>query len=213
MTFSHTGVVGNPALCDSHQMDTSGHQALATTFPCMHGHSEEKTRLLATAGGFFRRGISGGERKRVSVGHELLINPSIILLDEPTSGLDSTTAMNLVSTLCQLAAGGRAIIATIHQPSSRLYQQLDKLLLLSDGHAMYYGECLPRNTLFCCALLDPLFGEDSCKAGCLVAASSLTIHCWVNLIPGIQWGSVNTSLCCACACDKTRMPVRQLPVV
>ena len=43
------------------------------------------------AGGFFRRGISGGERKRVSVGHELLINPSVILLDEPTSG-DSAEA-------------------------------------------------------------------------------------------------------------------------
>ena len=54
-------------------------------------------------------------------------------------GLDSTTAMNLVTSLCQLAAGGRAVITTIHQPSSRLYQQLDKLLLLSDGHCMYYG--------------------------------------------------------------------------
>lgn len=98
--------------------------------------------MLRSAGGFFRRGISGGERKRVSVGHELLINPSIILLDEPTSGLDSTTAMNLVTSLRQLAAGGRAVITTIHQPSSRLYQQLDKLLLLSDGHAMYYGAAL-----------------------------------------------------------------------
>ena len=48
--------------------------------------------------------------------------------------------MNLVTTLCQLAAGGRAVVTTIHQPSSRLYQQLDKLLLLSEGHAMYYGE-------------------------------------------------------------------------
>lgn len=48
--------------------------------------------------------------------------------------------MNLVTSLCQLAAGGRAVITTIHQPSSRLYQQLDKLLLLSDGHCMYYGE-------------------------------------------------------------------------
>ena len=47
--------------------------------------------------------------------------------------------MNLVTTLCQLAAGGRAVVTTIHQPSSRLYQQLDKLLLLSDGHCMYYG--------------------------------------------------------------------------
>ena len=90
-------------------------------------------------GGFFRRGISGGERKRVSVGHELLINPSVLLLDEPTSGLDSTTAMRLVTTLRALAAGGRAVATTIHQPSSRLFQLLDKLLLLSEGHAIYYG--------------------------------------------------------------------------
>lgn len=63
-----------------------------------------------------------------------------LLLDEPTSGLDSTTAMHLVVTLRQLALGGRAVVTTIHQPSSRLYQQLDKLLLLSEGHCMYYGE-------------------------------------------------------------------------
>ena len=56
------------------------------------------------------------------------------------AGLDSTTAMNLVTSLCQLAAGGRAVVTTIHQPSSRLYQQLDKLLLLSEGHCMYYGQ-------------------------------------------------------------------------
>ena len=117
------------------------------------------------AGGFFRRGISGGERKRVSVGHELLINPSIILLDEPTSGLDSTTAMNLVSTLCQLAAGGRAVITTIHQPSSRLYQQLDKLLLLSDGHAMYYGARTPQTDAL--SLLEPWLA-----GGCIT-----TKHC------------------------------------
>lgn len=90
-------------------------------------------------GGFFRRGISGGERKRASVGHELLINPTVMFLDEPTSGLDSTTAMQLLETLRGLAQGGRAVVTTIHQPSSRLYQQLDKLLLLSGGHVLYYG--------------------------------------------------------------------------
>lgn len=63
----------------------------------------------------------------------MIINPSVLLLDEPTSGLDSTTAMHLVATLRQLAQGGRAILTTIHQPSSRLYQMLDKLLLLSEG--------------------------------------------------------------------------------
>lgn len=90
-------------------------------------------------GGFMRRGVSGGERKRVSVGHELLIDPAVLLLDEPTSGLDATTAMHLLTTFRQLAEGGRAILTTIHQPSSRLYRQLDNVLLLSEGHVMYYG--------------------------------------------------------------------------
>ena len=53
------------------------------------------------------------------------------------AGLDSTTAMHLVATLRQLAQGGRAILTTIHQPSSRLYQMLDKLLLLSEGYALF----------------------------------------------------------------------------
>ena len=53
-------------------------------------------------------------------------------------GLDSTTAMHLVATLRQLAQGGRAILTTIHQPSSRLYQMLDKLLLLSEGCDLVY---------------------------------------------------------------------------
>jgi len=91
-------------------------------------------------GGAMRRGVSGGERKRVSVGHEMIINPSVLFLDEPTSGLDSTTALALVGTLRRLASAGRTIITTIHQPSSKMYQQLDKLLLLSQGHTMYYGD-------------------------------------------------------------------------
>jgi energy-coupling factor transporter ATP-binding protein EcfA2 len=90
-------------------------------------------------GGFMRRGVSGGERKRVSVGHELLTNPSTLLADEPTSGLDATTALHLMEVLRELARGGRAVATTIHQPSSRLYQQVDSLLLLSQGHAVYFG--------------------------------------------------------------------------
>jgi len=66
-------------------------------------------RRPPTPGGYFRRGISGGERKRVSIGHELLINPAILMLDEPTSGLDSTTALHLLQLLQELAAGGRSI--------------------------------------------------------------------------------------------------------
>lgn len=87
-----------------------------------------------------RRGVSGGERKRVSVGHELLINPAILLLDEPTSGLDSSAARKLVSLLRGLATSGRSIITTIHQPSSNIYRQLDTVLLLSQGHPIFYGK-------------------------------------------------------------------------
>lgn len=90
-------------------------------------------------GGWERRGISGGERKRVSIGHELLIDPALLLLDEPTSGLDATTALHLARTLRRLASGGRAICSTLHQPSSRIFQQLDRLMLLADGHVLYYG--------------------------------------------------------------------------
>ncbi|TYK16457.1 ABC transporter G family member 14 [Cucumis melo var. makuwa] len=90
-------------------------------------------------GGPLFRGISGGEKKRVSIGQEMLINPSLLLLDEPTSGLDSTTAMRIITTVKRLAAGGRTVVTTIHQPSSRLYHMFDKVVLLSEGSPIYYG--------------------------------------------------------------------------
>ncbi|GFS39139.1 ABC-2 type transporter family protein [Actinidia rufa] len=91
-------------------------------------------------GGPFLRGVSGGERKRVSIGQEMLINPSLLFLDEPTSGLDSTTAQRIVSTLWELANGGRTVVMTIHQPSSRLFYMFHKVLLLSEGNPVYFGK-------------------------------------------------------------------------
>ncbi|XP_043694384.1 ABC transporter G family member 9 [Telopea speciosissima] len=91
-------------------------------------------------GGPLLRGVSGGERKRVSIGQEMLINPSLLFLDEPTSGLDSTTAQRIVSTLWELAEGGRTVVMTIHQPSSRLYYMFHKVLLLSEGNSLYFGK-------------------------------------------------------------------------
>lgn len=91
-------------------------------------------------GSTYLRGVSGGERKRVSIGQELLINPSLLFLDEPTSGLDSTTAQRIVSTLWDLARGGRTIVMTIHQPSSRLYYLFHKVLLLAEGNPLYFGK-------------------------------------------------------------------------
>lgn len=86
------------------------------------------------------RGVSGGERKRVSIGQEMLINPSLLFLDEPTSGLDSTTAQKIVSNLWELAMGGRTVVMTIHQPSSRIYHMFHTVLLLSEGIPLYYGK-------------------------------------------------------------------------
>ncbi|XP_008452359.3 ABC transporter G family member 9 [Cucumis melo] len=87
------------------------------------------------------RGVSGGERKRVSIAQEMLINPSLLFLDEPTSGLDSTTAQRIVSTLWEVANnGGRTVVMTIHQPSSTLFYMFHKILLLSEGNTVYFGK-------------------------------------------------------------------------
>ena len=86
------------------------------------------------------RGISGGERKRLSVAVELIQSPSIIFLDEPTSGLDSTAATTLIQNLRSLADEGKTVVAVIHQPSQHVFSKFDDLLLIADGKLMYYGE-------------------------------------------------------------------------
>uniref|UniRef100_K3X5A6 ABC transporter domain-containing protein n=1 Tax=Globisporangium ultimum (strain ATCC 200006 / CBS 805.95 / DAOM BR144) TaxID=431595 RepID=K3X5A6_GLOUD len=91
-------------------------------------------------GGPTLRGISGGERKRLSFAAEILTNPSILFVDEPTSGLDSFMAETVVSQLQQIARDGRTVIATIHQPSSELFALFDQLYLLSDGATVYHGK-------------------------------------------------------------------------
>uniref|UniRef100_A0A2N9HYH3 ABC transporter domain-containing protein n=1 Tax=Fagus sylvatica TaxID=28930 RepID=A0A2N9HYH3_FAGSY len=99
----------------------------------------ERCRHTRVGGGFVK-GISGGERKRTSIGYEILVDPSLLLLDEPTSGLDSTSANRLLVILQVLAKAGRTIITTIHQPSSRMFHMFDKLLLISEGYPVYYGK-------------------------------------------------------------------------
>ncbi|MCE0481827.1 ABC transporter G member 25 [Datura stramonium] len=91
-------------------------------------------------GNSFIRGVSGGERKRVSIAHEMLINPSLLILDEPTSGLDATAAYRLVSTLGSLAQKGKTIITSVHQPSSRVFQMFNSVLVLSEGRCLYFGK-------------------------------------------------------------------------
>ncbi|XP_052198792.1 ABC transporter G family member 22-like isoform X2 [Diospyros lotus] len=91
-------------------------------------------------GGSFVQGISGGERKRVCIGNEIIINPSLLFLDEPTSSLDSTTALRTVEILQDIAEAGKTVITTIHQPSSRLFHKFDKLILLGKGSLLYFGK-------------------------------------------------------------------------
>jgi len=86
------------------------------------------------------RGLSGGERKRLSIACEMISSPSIIFLDEPTSGLDSYQAAQVVSTLRNLANKGNTVIAVIHQPSQQVFGMFDDLLLLSEGRQMFFGE-------------------------------------------------------------------------
>ncbi|XP_067901320.1 ATP-binding cassette sub-family G member 8 isoform X2 [Heterodontus francisci] len=90
-------------------------------------------------GNYFIRGVSGGERRRVSIAVQLLWNPGILILDEPTSGLDSFTAHNLVMTLSRLATGNRLILMSIRQPRSDIFNLFDLVVLLSSGATMYCG--------------------------------------------------------------------------
>ncbi|CAH1245185.1 ABCG1 [Branchiostoma lanceolatum] len=84
-------------------------------------------------------GISGGERKRLAFASELLTNPSLMFCDEPTSGLDSSMTHNVVASLKQLAAKGRTVVCTIHQPPSEVFAMFDQILLLAEGRVAYMG--------------------------------------------------------------------------
>ncbi|KAF0697658.1 Aste57867_11678 [Aphanomyces stellatus] len=85
--------------------------------------------------------LTQGERKRVTIGVELLSNPSILFLDEPTTGLDSRAATIVMECIKRIAQSGRTVVCTIHQPSTVLFELFDKLLLLKTGGEMvYFGD-------------------------------------------------------------------------
>lgn len=87
-----------------------------------------------------RKGISGGQKRRVSVASQLITCPKVLFLDEPTSGLDSTASFEIISYVKKLAVENNLIIiASIHQPSSTTFQLFDKLMLLSGGQTCYFG--------------------------------------------------------------------------
>ncbi|MCO5548670.1 hypothetical protein L7F22_002129 [Adiantum nelumboides] len=91
-------------------------------------------------GNWHLRGISGGEKRRVSIAIEILMRPRLLFLDEPTSGLDSASSFFVVQTIRTLARDGRTVIASIHQPSSEVFELFDNLCLLSSGQTIYFGD-------------------------------------------------------------------------
>ncbi|XP_050138352.1 ABC transporter G family member 10-like isoform X2 [Malus sylvestris] len=85
-------------------------------------------------------GISGGERRRVSIGVDLVHDPAVVLIDEPTSGLDSASAFHVVSLLKTMVFNqGKTIVLTIHQPGFRILEMFDRVVLLSNGAVMHNG--------------------------------------------------------------------------
>ncbi|CAO1622820.1 unnamed protein product [Parajaminaea phylloscopi] len=98
------------------------------------------------------RGISGGEKRRVSIGIALVARPRILILDEPLSGLDAYNAVRVMGALRNLAskkAGATTVVLTLHQPSSRMFHSLDKAIVLSRGAVLYDGA--PDDAMAWCA--------------------------------------------------------------
>jgi energy-coupling factor transporter ATP-binding protein EcfA2/ABC-type multidrug transport system permease subunit len=101
------------------------------------GLKKQADTLIGTP---IRKGISGGQKRRVSVASQLITAPNILFLDEPTSGLDSVASLEVISLLRKYAQKHKlVVVASIHQPSAATFQLFDKLLLLSQGQTCYFG--------------------------------------------------------------------------
>eukprot|EP00177_Eucheuma_denticulatum_P001468 GFKZ01002636.1.p1 GENE.GFKZ01002636.1~~GFKZ01002636.1.p1 ORF type:complete len:690 (+),score=80.33 GFKZ01002636.1:234-2303(+) len=85
------------------------------------------------------RGISGGEKKRLSLGCELISAPRLVLCDEPTTGLDAFQAERVVKSLRELAEAGHTVVCSIHQPSGSIFDMIDDMVLLAGGRVVYEG--------------------------------------------------------------------------
>jgi ABC-type multidrug transport system ATPase subunit len=102
-----------------------------------------------------KRGVSGGQRKRVNLAMELLTDPPILVLDEPTSGLSSTDALSVIELLRKLADAGKTILVTIHQPSLDAFQKFDAVAVIARdastgqiGRLAWYGRAWPDAVAF-----------------------------------------------------------------
>lgn len=99
-------------------------------------------------GSSLKKGISGGECKRLCIAIELLSNPKLLFLDEPTSGLDTGTASLVCSYLKKISQDGITVVCTIHQPSQKVFEMFDNVILLDRGEIVFIGKVLDLNSFF-----------------------------------------------------------------
>jgi len=112
------------------------HKLVQSTLKSL-GLSEIKDLKVGTT---LDKTISGGQRKRLNIGLELLRKPSVLFVDEPTSGLSSNDSINIMDLLKELSLQGKLIFVVIHQPSSDIFKMFDQLIILDvGGYQVYYG--------------------------------------------------------------------------
>ncbi|CAF3330834.1 unnamed protein product [Rotaria socialis] len=105
----------------------------------LHFLNLTKTENTTIGIGAVVKGLSGGEKRRLTFATEILSDPPLLFCDEPTSGLDSSMAFILVQAMRKLADQGKTIVCTIHQPSSEIFFLFDTLYLLAEGRLAYFG--------------------------------------------------------------------------
>jgi ABC-type multidrug transport system ATPase subunit len=116
-------------------------------------HTLDDLGLIETkdlkVGSPLRKTISGGQRKRLNIGLELLREPAVLFCDEPTSGLSSRDSENIIDLLKELSLKSKLVFAVIHQPSSDIFKMFDKLVILdTGGYQIYYGNPVDAITYF-----------------------------------------------------------------
>lgn len=157
-----------------------------------------------------KRGISGGQRKRVNLAMELLTDPPILILDEPTSGLSSTDTISVVELLRTLADSGKTILVAIHQPSLEVFQKFDAVAVIARdvstdqvGRLAWFGRAWPDAVNFF-EPSRPGMGLPRSAEGLLRGLSAKPVAEWVN-----AWEKSETK---SIWVDRRTMPHPKLPI-
>lgn len=92
-------------------------------------------------GSVFNKGLSGGQKRRLTIAFELIKQSPVLFLDEPTSGIDSAAAEKIISLLQSLAKKrNMTIIISVHQPSMKIFRNFNKTMIVARGKLIYFGE-------------------------------------------------------------------------